>query len=119
MCGLCGMALHDPRDPPALERLESAARTIQHRGPDDFGAYVFASLAIAFRRLAIMDVAGGHQPIENEKRDVAVVNGEIYNYRELRAELQGRGHVFRTNSDVEVFVHLYEELGAAAVERLV
>src|SRR5689334_14085863 len=120
MCGLCGIALHDPRRAPDLERLERATRTLHLRGPDDQGIHALGPAALGFRRLSIIDVAGGHQPIENEARDVAaVVNGEIYNYRELRAELLARGHVFRTGSDVETFVHLYEELGPAAVERLV
>ena len=120
MCGLCGLALDDPAQSPAREWLLEAARTLRLRGPDDEGVHVLGPLAIAFRRLSIIDVAGGHQPIENETRDVAIVlNGEIYNHRALRDELLAKGHRFRTGSDVEVLVHLYEELGAAAVERLV
>ncbi len=97
-----------------------AARSLRLRGPDDEGVHVQGPMAIAFRRLSIIDVAGGHQPIENETRDIAMVlNGEIYNHHALRAELISRGHRFRTNSDVEVAVHLYEEVGAKLVERLV
>lgn len=120
MCGLCGVALDDPAGSPDPGALLLAARTLALRGPDDEGVHVLGSAAIAFRRLSIIDVSGGHQPIENEARDIAMVlNGEIYNHHELRRELQGRGHRFRTGSDVEVFVHLYEECGERAVERLV
>ncbi|MEO6710288.1 MAG: asparagine synthase (glutamine-hydrolyzing), partial [Planctomycetota bacterium] len=120
MCGLCGLALDDRRSSPDRELMLHAARTLRLRGPDDEGVHVRGPLAIAFRRLAIVDVAGGHQPILNEDGDVAIVlNGEIYNYRELHAELVARGHRFKTASDVEVFVHLYEEMGEKAVERLI
>jgi len=90
-----------------------------HRGPDDEGSFQRGPVALAARRLSIIDLAHGHQPIANEDGSVVVVqNGEIYNYRELKQELQGRGHRFATDCDTEVLVHLYEEHGDAFVERL-
>ncbi len=92
---------------------------IVHRGPDDEGIYVNGGVALGMRRLSIIDVAGGHQPIHNEDRSVWVVfNGEIYNFPQLRTELQARGHEFYTNSDTEVIVHLYEDLGVDCVQKL-
>ena len=97
MCGLCGLALDDLAQSPERELLLRAARTLRLRGPDDEGVHIQGPLAIAFRRLSIIAVAGGHQPIVNETGDVAIVlNGESYNHRELRAELVSRGHRFRT-----------------------
>ena len=95
------------------------ADTIAHRGPDDDGYYVSGQVGLGFRRLSIIDLRGGHQPISNEDASVWIVfNGEIYNYRELRASLLAKGHVFRTESDTEVIVHLYEEEGEACVKKL-
>jgi asparagine synthase (glutamine-hydrolysing) len=92
---------------------------IVHRGPDDFGCYVDGGCALGMRRLSIIDLAGGHQPIANEDGSVQVVfNGEIYNYRELRDVLAARGHRFVTNSDTEVLVHLYEDEGLEGIARL-
>lgn len=120
MCGLCGVAYDDPRRRPSEQGLLEAAATIDHRGPDDVHTLIEGSLGVAFRRLSIIDLEGGRQPILNETGDIAIaLNGEIYNYRELRAELIERGHVFRTHSDVEVCLHLYEEVGPALCERLV
>ncbi len=120
MCGFCGFALRDARAPFDRARLKAMADTLVHRGPDDEGLEGREGVALGFRRLSIIDLAGGHQPIWNETSDVAVLcNGEIYNFRELRAELEAKGHSFRTNSDAETLVHLYEELGAGFLERLV
>jgi asparagine synthase (glutamine-hydrolysing) len=92
---------------------------IAHRGPDAEGFWTDPGLGLVHRRLSIIDLGGGDQPIGNEDGSVQVVfNGEIYNYRDLRADLEKRGHRFRTNSDTEVLVHLYEEHGAALVDRL-
>jgi asparagine synthase (glutamine-hydrolysing) len=92
--------------------------TIIHRGPDDEGIFSDGKVGLGMRRLSIIDVAGGHQPIENEDGTVRVVfNGEIYNYRTLRSELQGKGHRFRTQTDTEVIVHAYEEHGVDCVKR--
>ncbi len=119
MCGITGYALADPRELPDVERLRRMADTLEHRGPDDEGLLVKAPFALGFRRLSIIDLEGGHQPIWNETSDVAVTcNGEIYNFKELRAVLEARGHKFRTGSDVEALLHLYEDKGAAFVEDL-
>jgi asparagine synthase (glutamine-hydrolysing) len=92
---------------------------IVHRGPDEEGVYIGDGVAIGMRRLSIIDLEGGQQPISNEDGSIWIVfNGEIYNYRELRHDLERRGHTFRTDSDTETIVHLYEELGAGCVDRL-
>ncbi len=120
MCGLVGLASRDPGTPPREELVRAMTGTLVHRGPDDDGFFLAGSFGLGFRRLSIIDVAGGHQPIFNETGDVLVVmNGEIYNFRELREGLRARGHVFGCGSDAEVLVHLYEEKGAALVEDLV
>ncbi len=120
MCGFTGLATSDPRAVPDAALLGRMARTLAHRGPDDEGILARAGIGLAFRRLSIIDVDGGHQPILNEAGDVAVVcNGEIYNFEELRTGLEARGHRFRTGSDVETLVHLYEEHGARLAEHLV
>ena len=119
MCGIAGIIDRSEPDPGgALGRM--LARIV-HRGPDGEGTHVSKSdgLAIGMRRLSIIDLEGGTQPIWNEDHTVAVVfNGEIYNYPELRAELESKGHVFRTHSDTEVLVHLYEETGIEMTKRL-
>ena len=119
MCGIYGIAnlrLNSSRKEELLARM---GRCLVHRGPDDEGHFVGEGVALGMRRLSIIDLAGGHQPIANEDETVRVVcNGEIYNYRELRVELEKRGHVFRTRSDTEVIVHLYEEEGVDLFNRL-
>src|SRR5213083_1733495 len=93
--------------------------TLVHRGPDSFGEFTDGDVALAARRLSIIDLETGDQPIANEDGTLHVVqNGEIYNYRELRRELERAGHVFRTHGDTEVLLHLYEEHGDAFAERL-
>ena len=102
-----------------LALLEKMTRTIIHRGPDDEGFFTSGPVGLGFRRLSIIDLSGGHQPLCNEDETVWIVfNGEIYNYQELRAFLLTKGHTFRTCSDTEVIVHLYEELGEKCVEKL-
>jgi asparagine synthase (glutamine-hydrolysing) len=118
MCGVCGIVSMNGA-PVERNVLEEMSATLIHRGPDSSGIHVNGHAGIAARRLAIIDLAGGDQPIANEDETVHVVqNGEIYNYRELRGELESRGHRFRTKSDTEVIVHLYEEHGAGFAERL-
>lgn len=117
MCGICGFVGSDPALTPAV--LENMNLSLVRRGPDDGGAYVEPGVGLAMRRLSIIDLGGGHQPIHNEDRSIWVVfNGEIYNYRELRKDLLARGHAFQTQSDTEVIVHLYEEYGDDAVNYL-
>ncbi len=119
MCGICGIVYRDRTRPVDQGTLSRMTATLAHRGPDDEGRFQAPGVGLGVRRLAIIDVAGGHQPISNESGDVVVVcNGEIYNYRELRSELEARGHRFSTGSDAETIVHLYEEGGPACAERL-
>src|SRR5579863_3695805 len=95
------------------------ADSISHRGPDDEGFYVRGQIGLGFRRLSIIDLSGGHQPLSNEDGTVWIIfNGEIYNYLELRDWLLTKGHIFRTKSDTEVIVHLYEEMGPNCVDKL-
>jgi asparagine synthase (glutamine-hydrolysing) len=117
MCGICGVASFDC--PPDREVVARMSGRLTHRGPDDDGLFCEGPVALAARRLSIIDLAHGHQPISNEDGSAVVVqNGEIYNYRELKRELEGRGHRFATDCDTEVLVHLYEEEGERFVERL-
>lgn len=119
MCGICGVYNYSSGEPVEQERLRSMLAVIRHRGPDGEGVYIDKEVALGMRRLSIIDLAGGMQPIFNEDGTVVVVfNGEIYNYRELREQLRRRGHVFRTASDTEVIVHLYEEFGENCVHEL-
>ena len=115
MCGIAGVVGANVD----RELLERMAAVLEHRGPDDQGILVDGIAGLAFRRLSIIDVAGGHQPIFNEDESAAIIfNGEVYNYRELRAGLTQRGHRFRTKSDVEVVLHLWEEKGPRCVADL-
>lgn len=119
MCGISGQfnfARQEPVDPETIRRM---ARSISHRGPDDEGYYISGPLGLGFRRLSIIDLAGGHQPMSDREETVWVVfNGEIYNFKELRAELESCGHRFRTRSDTEVIVHGYKEWGSGVFNRL-
>ena len=122
MCGITGWANLDPRTPPLTggeELLRSMCDRMTHRGPDSEGYLIDEGIALGMRRLAIIDLLTGEQPTFNEDHSVAVVlNGEIYNYRELRADLEKRGHTFRSASDTEILPHLYEEYGREMVQHL-
>jgi asparagine synthase (glutamine-hydrolysing) len=121
MCGIAGFVSRDEhRDAGAAnEVLDRMCRVIAHRGPDDQGTLVRNQVALGMRRLSIIDLAGGHQPMSGCDGLVTIVfNGEIYNYRELQRELESRGHQFKTHSDTETIVHAYEEYGAGCVEYL-
>jgi len=119
MCGICGQYNFGDRAPVALPGVETMTRTIAHRGPDDEGYLTEGPLGLGFRRLSIIDLAGGHQPMSDVEKSVWVIfNGEIYNFRELRAQLESRGHRFRTSSDTEAIVHGYKEWGTDVFDRL-
>lgn len=119
MCGIAGFIDLQRDRENAVRLIESMCKVIRHRGPDDQGTWVGDGVALGMRRLAIIDLAGGQQPIFNEDENILVVfNGEIYNYRELQIELEQRGHRFRTNSDTETIVHAYEEYGDDCVMHL-
>ncbi|MFH1539854.1 MAG: asparagine synthetase B, partial [bacterium] len=131
MCGICGIInLNDATGAAtgagsgdAGPALRAMTETLRHRGPDDEGFFTAphatGTAALGMRRLSIIDIEGGHQPIFNEDETAVIVfNGEIYNFRELRPELEAAGHSFRTRTDTEVILHLYEELGPACLERL-
>src|SRR5438034_545457 len=122
MCGITGWANLDPRTRPpegAEELLRSMCDRMIHRGPDSEGYFVDDGVALGMRRLAIIDLLTGEQPAFNEDESIAVIlNGEIYNYRELRSDLEKRGHTFRSASDTEILPHLYEEYGREMVEHL-
>ncbi len=122
MCGICGILNWDRHNRADRSVLEKMAGSLTHRGPDDDGFYLSAThpnLGLGHRRLSIIDIAGSHQPLSNEEGTVWIVqNGEIYNFRELRRELAAKGHVFKTQGDAEVIVHLYEEEGADCLRKL-
>src|ERR1700723_3848706 len=117
MCGIAGYLL---RNGGAREDVvRTMCGQIRHRGPDDDGVYIDGGCGIGMRRLSIIDLSTGHQPISNEDGSVWVVfNGEIYNYQELRQNLIAQGHTFRTNSDTETLIHLYEQEGVDGISRL-
>src|SRR5687767_7518747 len=119
MCGIAGILQDDPRATASRALVTAMADRLIHRGPDAEGILVDGPAALGHRRLSIIDVAGGDQPIYNTDRSIAVVfNGEIYNHRELRRWLEGAGYRFRTNSDTEVLAHAYEHEGPGFVSRL-
>src|SRR5256714_8918749 len=117
MCGICGIA--STNGSAVTDRVAAMSATLVHRGPDSFGEFSDGDIALAARRLSIIDLETGDQPIANEDGTMHVVqNGEIYNYRDLRHELERAGHRFRTPGDTEVLLHLYEEQGDSFAERL-
>ncbi|MGA7764665.1 MAG: asparagine synthase (glutamine-hydrolyzing) [Candidatus Sulfotelmatobacter sp.] len=119
MCGICGIFFSDRDWRVKADVLAGMNERIVHRGPDDDGFFVEENVGLAMRRLSIIDVKSGHQPLANENQDVWIVcNGEIYNHAELRAGLEARGHRYRTRSDTETIVHLYEEYGRDCVKHL-
>jgi len=118
MCGLAGVARRQPKGVSA-ELLDRMAAALRHRGPDGFGLVADDRVGLAHTRLSVIDLEGGAQPMANEDGQVRIVyNGEVYNYSDLRRELEARGHVFRTRSDTEVLVHAYEQWGEAMLDRL-
>jgi asparagine synthase (glutamine-hydrolysing) len=119
MCGICGQfnfVRQEPVEPSIIQRM---TQTMVHRGPDDKGYFISGSVALGFRRLSIIDLAGGHQPMSDaEERVWVILNGEIYNFKELREELEQRGYLFRTRSDTEVIIHGYKEWGTDVLNHL-
>ena len=119
MCGISGIVSRREISPNELDRLRTVGEALFHRGPDGAGEYREAHVALLMRRLSIIDLAGGWQPLYNEDRSLALIcNGEIYNYVELRQQLEQKGHRFNTGSDCETILHLYEEHGEASVSHL-
>jgi len=119
MCGICGRYNYNDPAPVSREELKKMNDLIIHRGPDDEGYYIADNIGLAMRRLSIIDLAGGHQPMTNEDDSIWVIlNGEIYNFQSLREDLVRLGHKFKTKSDTEVIVHLYEEKGTNFVKEL-
>jgi asparagine synthase (glutamine-hydrolysing) len=119
MCGICGQYNYNSLAPVRRPDIEAMTKSITHRGPDDEGYYVDGPLGFGFRRLSIIDLAGGHQPMSDREETVCVVfNGEIYNFRELKRELESFGHSFQTSSDTEVIIHGYKRWGDEVLNRL-
>lgn len=123
MCGICGFISFQKQKDALLgerELLKRMCKVTAHRGPDDEGVYLDENVGLGSRRLSIIDLATGHQPISNEDKSIWVVqNGEIYNYRELMQNLKAMGHTFTTVSDTEVIVHAYEEYGIECVQKFI
>src|SRR5687767_6153541 len=118
MCGISGIVNFDSSHAVEPAQIRAMTDRLRHRGPDDEGYLVDGNVALGHRRLSIIDLAGGHQPIYNEDRSVGIVfNGEVYNYADLTRDLVGKGHTFKTRSDTEAMVHAYEEYGDACVEQ--
>src|SRR5262249_15619083 len=119
MCGICGQFNFTTGAPVIPQNVERMTDTLVHRGPDDEGYHITGPLGLGFRRLSIIDLGGGHQPMSDADEMVWVIfNGEIYNFKELRRELESRGHRFRTQSDTEVIVHGYKQWGTDVFDRL-
>jgi asparagine synthase (glutamine-hydrolysing) len=119
MCGICGIVNFDPSEAVDRRLLDQMTRALDHRGPDDHGCFHDGNAGLGHRRLSIIDLGGGQQPIFNEDHSTAIVfNGEIYNYSDLTADLIARGHRFRTHSDTETILHAYEEYGHCCVDSL-
>ncbi len=120
MCGICGIATPQKLNRRVDETLLTRMRdTLTHRGPDDAGSFIDGGIGLGHRRLSIVDLGGGHQPMTNEDGQIQIVfNGEVYNHNDHRPMLEARGHRYRTSSDTETIIHLYEEFGAAAVQHL-
>ena len=119
MCGICGIFYRERARRVERDTLAEMNRRIIHRGPDDDGFFVEGNAGLAMRRLSIIDIQTGHQPISNEDENLWIVyNGELYNHQELRKDLEARGHRYRTKSDTETIIHLFEEYGRDCVKYL-
>jgi asparagine synthase (glutamine-hydrolysing) len=119
MCGICGQFNFRDQAPVRRSDIQTMTQSMVHRGPDDDGYFIAGPVGFGFRRLSIIDLSGGHQPMSDQEESVWVIfNGEIYNFLELKRELQNHGHVFRTNSDTEVIIHGYKQWGDEVLNRL-
>src|SRR6516164_6781795 len=119
MCGIVGILEQGDREPITQRELRQMLAVIRHRGPDEFGVYLDQRVGLGSARLSIIDLSTGQQPMATEDENLWIVfNGEIFNYLELREELEKRGHEFRTQSDTEVLLHAYQEFGPHCLERL-
>jgi asparagine synthase (glutamine-hydrolysing) len=119
MCGICGIAYADQRRPVAKSRIEAMCDSLSHRGPDDSGVHLDGNVGLGHRRLSIVDLAGGHQPMANEDESIWIsYNGEVYNHADFRSALTARGHRYRSRCDTEAIIHLYEELGSGVATAL-
>jgi asparagine synthase (glutamine-hydrolysing) len=119
MCGIVGIVESDLSRPVEPDELIRMVRTLHHRGPDEEGSVALTGVGLGMRRLSIVDLAGGQQPFNNETDTIQLVaNGEIYNFTDLRKDLEANGHSFRSRSDIEVLVHAYEEWGPEFLGRL-
>jgi asparagine synthase (glutamine-hydrolysing) len=119
MCGICGKINFDLEKPVDRDLVQRMTKTMTHRGPDQSGYFFEKNVGLGHRRLNIIDLSTGEQPISNEDDNLSIIyNGEIYNYQYLREDLLQRGHVFKTKSDTEVILHLYEEYGPASLQKL-
>lgn len=119
MCGICGKLILNEAGKVEPALIKAMLETIRHRGPDDEGTYFAEQIGFGHRRLSIIDLGTGHQPLSNEDESVWIVfNGEIYNYQNLQEDLKAKGHILKTKSDTEVIVHLYEEYGESCIDRL-
>src|SRR5437016_3351784 len=119
MCGICGIAYADRAQIADASLIAAMSDSISHRGPDDAGVHVVGNVGLGHRRLSIVDVSGGHQPMSNEDGRVWITfNGEVYNHADFRARLESNGHHYKTRCDTEAIIHLYEDLGADVASAL-
>ena len=119
MCGICGIVNFNRNDTINPEILVEMRDVMIHRGPDDEGLYINQNVGFGFRRLSIVDISSGHQPMCNEDGDIWIVfNGEIYNHSIIRKELLSKGHIYKTKSDTETIIHLYEEEGIDGFKKM-